>query len=152
MCCSVKNHKRRRRPAQQVQPRQAAPAALPAPPPQMEKAANATRLAVFGNSMAVDLAKALERFYADDPNLVVIGQGVGSSGFVRDDYFDWNKTIGEQIAADSFDLAVVIIGVNDRREIKVSGQTYSSLTPAGPRPIRRASTISSANCVPPESP
>lgn len=116
-------------PAQQVQPRQAAPAALPAPPPQIEKAANATRLAVFGDSMAVDLAKALERFYADDPNLVVIGQGVGSSGFVRDDYFDWNKTIGEQIAADSFDLAVVIIGVNDRQEIKVSGQTYSSLTP-----------------------
>lgn len=117
-------------PVQQTQPRRAAPtAALPPPKPQVEKAENATRLAVFGDSMAVDLAKALERFYAEDPNLVVIDQGVGSSGFVRDDYFNWNKTIGEQIAADSFDLAIVIIGVNDRQEIRVNGQPYNSLTP-----------------------
>ncbi|MGV3573772.1 MAG: DUF459 domain-containing protein [Devosia sp.] len=117
-------------PVQQTQPRRAAPtAALPPPKPQVEKAENATRLAVFGDSMAVDLAKALERFYAEDPNLLVIDQGVGSSGFVRDDYFNWNKTIGEQIAADSFDLAIVIIGVNDRQEIRVNGQSYNSLTP-----------------------
>jgi hypothetical protein len=117
-------------PVQQQAPRKAAPvAALPPPKPQVEKAENATRLAVFGDSLAVDLAKALERFYAEDPNLVVINQGVGSSGFVRDDYFDWNKTVGEQIAVDSFDLAVVIIGVNDRQEIKVDGQSYPSLTP-----------------------
>lgn len=117
-------------PPQQTQPRRAAPtAALPPPKPIVEKAENATRLAVFGDSMAVDVAKALERFYAEDPNLVVIEQGVGSSGFVRDDYFDWNKTIGEQIAADSFDLAVVIIGVNDRQEITANGQKFNSLTP-----------------------
>lgn len=116
-------------PVQQTQPRrQPAPAALPPPKPQVEKAPNATKLAVFGDSMAVDLAKALERFYAEDPNLVVVDQGVGSSGFVRDDYFDWNKTIREQIAADSFDVAVVIIGVNDRQEIKADGQSYNSLT------------------------
>lgn len=117
-------------PVQQTQPRKVTPAAsLPPPKPQVEKAENATRLAVFGDSLAVDLAKALERFYAEDPNLVVINQGVGSSGFVRDDYFNWNKTIGEQIAADTFDLAVVIIGVNDRQEIRVDGQSYNSLTP-----------------------
>lgn len=115
-------------PVQQTQPRRAAPVALPPPTPQIEKAPNATRLAVFGDSMAVDLSKALERFYAEDPNLVVIGQGVGSSGFVRDDYFDWNKTIAEQIAANSFDVAVIIIGVNDRQEIKIGGQSYNSLT------------------------
>src|SRR5690606_34825907 len=38
--------------------------------PKVEKSATATRLAVFGDSMAADLAKALERFYAEDPNLV----------------------------------------------------------------------------------
>ena len=103
-------------PVQKQRPRrQAAPeASLPPPAPKVEKALDATRLAVFGDSLAVDLSKALERFYADDPNLVVINQGVGSSGLVRDDYFDWNKAIDEQIAADSFDIAVVIIGINDR--------------------------------------
>ena len=70
-------------------------AALPPVPekPKVEKALTATKLAVFGDSMAVDVAKALERFYAEDPNLIVINQGVGSSGFVRSDFFDWNNII-----------------------------------------------------------
>lgn len=114
---------------QRQQPRQQAPAAsLPPPKPQVEKAPNATRLAVFGDSLAIDLSKALERFYAEDPNLVVINQGVSSSGFVRDDYFDWNKAISEQIAADSFDVAVVIIGINDRQELTVDGTRHAPLT------------------------
>ena len=115
-------------PVQQA-PQQAAPtAALPPPKPQVEKAPNATRLAVFGDSLAIDLSRALERFYAEDPNLVVIDQGVSSSGFVRFDYFDWDAAISEQIAADSFDLAVVIIGINDRQEITVNGESYAPLT------------------------
>lgn len=118
---------------QQPRPRQTAPAAapvaLPPPKPQITKAEDATRLAVFGDSLAVDVAKALDRFYAEDPNLVVIDQGVGSSGFVRDDYFDWNAAVAEQIAADSFDLAVVVIGINDRQEISAPSGKYDSLTP-----------------------
>jgi uncharacterized protein len=109
---------------------QSAPAAaLPPPKPQVEKAPNATRLAVFGDSLAIDLSKALERFYAEDPNLVVINQGVSNSGFVRVDYFDWDGAIEEQIAADSFDLAVVMIGINDRQQIDINGESYNSLTP-----------------------
>lgn len=104
-------------------------ATLPPAKPAVEKAVGATRLAVFGDSMAVDLGKALERLYAEDPNLVIISQGVGSSGFVRPDFFDWNKTIGEQIAANSFDIAVVMIGINDRQTMKVDGKSLKSLTP-----------------------
>lgn len=114
---------------QQTQPRpQAAPAALPPPVPVVDKASDATRLAVFGDSLAIDLTKALERLYAEDPNLVVVGQGVSSSGFVRADFFDWNAAIAAQIAADSFDIAVVIIGINDRQEISANGQTYEALS------------------------
>ncbi|WP_375452552.1 DUF459 domain-containing protein [uncultured Devosia sp.] len=116
---------------QPQQPRRTTPrptASLPPPLPEVSKAQNATRLAVFGDSMAVDLSKGLERFYADDPNLVVIDQGVGSSGFVRADYFDWDKAVAEQIAANSFDLAVVMIGVNDRQEISADGQSYPALS------------------------
>lgn len=103
------------RPVRRQQPQQRA--ALPPPKPEVTKAEGATRLAVFGDSMAGDVARALERLFAEDPNLVVIPQGVGSSGFVRDDYFDWNKTIAEQIAEDAFDIAVVIIGINDRQAL-----------------------------------
>jgi uncharacterized protein len=104
-------------------------ASLPPAKPAVEKAVGATRLAVFGDSMAVDLAKALERLYAEDPNLVIIPQGVGSSGFVRPDFFDWSKTIGEQIAANSFDIAVIIIGINDRQTMQIGGSGFKALTP-----------------------
>lgn len=105
-------------------------AALPAPvKPAVEKSATATRLAVFGNSMAVDLAKALDRFYTDDPNIVIINQGVGSSGFVRPDFFDWDKTATEQVAKNSFDIAVMIVGINDRQTIKLDGNSMKPLTP-----------------------
>jgi hypothetical protein len=105
--------------------RQTQEAALPPAKPAVEKAVGATRLAVFGDSMATDLSKALERLFAEDPNIVILPQGVGSSGFVRQDFFDWNKTVGEQIALNSFDLAVVIIGINDRQSIG----KMKSLTP-----------------------
>ncbi len=107
-------------------------AALPPVPekPAIEKSATATRLAVFGDSMAVDLAKALDRLYAEDPNIVIVNQGVGSSGFVRPDFFDWEKTAAEQVAANSFDLAVMIIGINDRQTLKLSEEkSFKALTP-----------------------
>ncbi len=109
------------------------PKKAPLPPvpekPKVEKALTATRLAVFGDSMAVDVAKALERFYAEDPNISVINQGVGSSGFVRSDFFDWNKTASEQVAANSFDIAIMIVGINDRQTMKAGEQSLKALTP-----------------------
>lgn len=99
-------------------PKVAPVAKLPPPKPKIEKAPNATRLAVIGDSMAEDLSEALDRFYAEDPNLAVINMSVGSSGFVREDYFNWNKAAGEQIAEQTFDIAVVFIGINDRQNIK----------------------------------
>lgn len=103
-------------------------AALPPAKEVVEKSETATRLAVFGDSLAIDAAKALERFYADDPDLVVVDQGVGSTGFVRDDYFDWNDAIGKQIDEDSFDIAVIVIGINDRQPIEVDGESYEPLS------------------------
>jgi len=105
-------------------------AVLPVPAkPAVEKAATATRLAVFGDSLAVDLAKALDRFYTDDPNIVVINQGVGSSGFARPDFFDWDKTAVDQVAKNSFDIAIMIAGINDRQTIKLNGNSTKALTP-----------------------
>jgi hypothetical protein len=104
-------------------------AALPTPPkPTIAKSATATRLAVFGDSMAVDVAAALNRFYADDPNIIVLNQGVGSSGFARPDYFDWDKTAVDQVGKNSFDMAVVIVGINDRQTIKQDGSSLKALT------------------------
>lgn len=118
-------------PVEQPRPK-AAPttAAAPAAPakPVVEKAAKATRLMVFGDSLGIDLAKALDRFYAEDPNLVVINKSKASTGFVRHDYYDWNKAIADEIAANSFDLAVVFLGVNDMQVLDENGQSYTPLS------------------------
>ncbi|MEP7240930.1 MAG: DUF459 domain-containing protein, partial [Devosia sp.] len=106
-------------------------AALPPPPkPTVSKATTAVRLAVFGDSLAVDLAGALTRLYAEDPNIVIINQGVTSSGFARPDFFDWNKTATDQVTKNSFDVAVAILGINDRQSIKTADKTtLKTLTP-----------------------
>ncbi len=85
--------------------------------PEIEKAPDATRLGVLGDSLAIDLTNALERAHADDPNMVVVGYPVNASGFVRDDYFDWNQRLNELLIQDAFDIAVVQIGINDRQPI-----------------------------------
>lgn len=121
-------------------------AALPQPAkPKVDKSPTAVRLAVFGDSLAVDLAAGLDRLYQDDPNIVVINQGVGSSGFSRPDFFDWDKTVAEQVAKNSFDIAVMIAGINDRQSIKLDGNSYKSLTPEWSDIYRsRAATFVSA--------
>lgn len=108
----------------------AAPKAdLPPAKPQIEKSVSAVRLAIFGDSLAVDLAKGLDRYYAEDPNLAIINQGVGDTGFVRIDVLDWREKIAEQIAADSFDIAILLVGINDRQKMRLDGESYGSLTP-----------------------
>ncbi len=102
------------RPQQQA-PRPAPQASLPPAPAAVDKDEDATRIAVFGDSLAVDLAAAMNRFYAEDRATRVIGQGVGSSGFVRNDFFDWQGALDQAIANDSFDIAVVMVGINDRQ-------------------------------------
>ena len=105
-------------PRPQAQPAPRAP--QPAPPPaapELAKSENARRIAVFGDSLAVDIARALERLYANNPELAVIDEAVGSSGFVRDDFFNWNRAIEDEIVGNSFDIAVVAIGINDRQAL-----------------------------------
>ncbi|RDE08394.1 SGNH/GDSL hydrolase family protein [Pelagibacterium lacus] len=113
-------------PAPQPQPQAPRPAPAPAPSPApsvqpatqtADKAETAQRVAVFGDSLGVDLARALERLYSDNRDIRILDEAVGSSGFVRDDFFDWNAAIGREIAADSFDVAVIAIGINDRQAL-----------------------------------
>jgi hypothetical protein len=129
-----------RQPPQQQVPRQlqAPPVVRRATPPKatatapakptIAKAENATRVAVFGDSMAVDLGKALDRLYADDPNVVILQQAVPSSGFARPDFYDWNAAIAKAIGANGFDVAVMMIGINDRQTMTVNGTSLKSLT------------------------
>jgi hypothetical protein len=95
----------------------------------VEKAADAKRVIVVGDFMAKALAKGLGEAFAENPGVVVIDASNGSSGLVRDDFYDWNTRLPEIAAAESPDLVVVMIGANDRQEISSASAKIAKGTP-----------------------
>jgi hypothetical protein len=84
----------------------------------VEKAENAKRALVVGDFFATALAKGLADAYGENPNVVVIDATNGSSGLVRNDFYDWPAKISGIIAEQKPDAILVIIGGNDRQGIQ----------------------------------
>jgi hypothetical protein len=105
------------RAARPAQRRTAAPA--PPPVPVVEKADDAARILVIGDFLAGGLADGLDVAYAENPGVVVLGRSNGSSGLVRDDYYDWPGNIASVIEAEKPAAVVVMIGSNDRQQMRV---------------------------------
>jgi len=95
--------------------------AAPAPPPVrvVEKADDAARILVIGDFLAGGLADGLDVAYAENPGVVVLGRSNGSSGLVRDDYYDWPGSIASVIETEKPAAVVVMIGSNDRQQMRV---------------------------------
>ncbi|MCM2503790.1 DUF459 domain-containing protein [Aureimonas altamirensis] len=109
---------RQRRPAQPSRS-QASRTAAPAPAPvAVAKAEDARRILVVGDFMAASLARGLADAFADDPNALVIGKANGSSGLVRDDFYDWNEQLPRLIEDEKPQVVVVMLGGNDRQAIR----------------------------------
>jgi hypothetical protein len=84
----------------------------------VEKAPDAKRVLVIGDFMARALAKGLAEAFVEDPNVVVIDASSGSSGLVRDDYYDWTARLPELVAEQTPDALLVMVGGNDRQTIR----------------------------------
>ena len=83
------------------------------PDPDAEEAAS-TRIAVFGDSLATNLGQGLlgaDGGEEEGAEIAVSVQARGSSGLVRDDFFDWPANLARILAdAPDFDIAVLPIG------------------------------------------
>jgi uncharacterized protein len=101
-------------------PQSAAAPAVSAPAPAaVDKAEDAAKVLVVGDFLAGGLADGLTEAYAENPQIVVVGRANGSSGLVRDDHFDWPAEIGNVIEAVEPDVVVVMIGSNDRQQMRL---------------------------------
>ena len=82
---------------------------------------------VFGDSLGQMLAGGLDDALADRAEVGVIHRAKGSTGLVNTSYYDWQKTIDGLLASkdpkDKIDVAVMMIGVNDRQPIVQDGKT-----------------------------
>lgn len=100
--------------------RSAAPA--PVAPPVVKKEPDARVVLVVGDFMAGGLAEGLETIFAENPKVAVVNRTKGSSGLVRDDFYDWPREIGAILEEEKPAVVVVMLGSNDRQEMRI-GET-----------------------------
>ena len=117
----------------EVTPSQPAPtrrqrANRPAPSPRaiaaVEKSEDASRVLVVGDFLARALAKGLALAYEENPDALVIDATSGSSGLVRNDYYDWPAALPGIAEAQNPDVIVVMVGGNDRQGITTDTGPY----------------------------
>jgi hypothetical protein len=99
-------------------PRQPAVVESPAP----EKAPDARIVLVIGDFLAAGLAEGLENAFEENPEVRVVDRSNGSSGFVRDDHYDWPKEVGAVIESEKPAVVIAMMGSNDRQQMQV-GET-----------------------------
>jgi hypothetical protein len=85
----------------------------------VEKSADARVVLVVGDFMASGLADALTGDYAQSPRVKVVDATNGSSGLVRNDFYDWSKEIGPIMDSAKPSVVVVMLGANDRQAMTV---------------------------------
>ncbi|EAS50670.1 conserved hypothetical protein [Aurantimonas manganoxydans SI85-9A1] len=99
----------------------AAPAAAAAP----DKNDTAQIVLVVGDFMADSLAKGLSDVYADNADVVVKARANGSSGLVREDYYNWRTSLGPIMEEEKPAVVVMMIGSNDRQQIDTGSGSAS---------------------------
>lgn len=111
-----------------VVPASAAPTSVA---PVLNKAVvNKTRynVVVFGDSLGDGLWAGIYHALRSDKRFNVIRKSKVATGFVRRDYYDWNEAVRETASDTTIDIAVVIMGTNDRQTIVEDGARYALFT------------------------
>lgn len=104
----------------------AAAATVQAPRP---IAAN-TVIAVIGDNIGQLLAQGVQEAFAERPEVSVLRKVKENSGLVREDYYDWNKATRELLAGpEKISLAIMMIGSNDRQQMRDGATTLDPRTP-----------------------
>lgn len=103
----------------------AAPTARAAPKQSVEKTEDARTVLVVGDFMAGGLAEGLDEAFAQTAGIRIVSRANGSSGFVRDDYYDWPGEIGAILEQEKPAAVLVMIGSNDRQQMTLGGTRES---------------------------
>jgi uncharacterized protein len=99
-----------------------------------------TPILVLGDAMADWLAYGLELAYADAPEIGIVRRHRTNSGLIRaevrsdprGEYPDWPQAARDLIAAQKPKFVLMMVGVNDRRQFRETGQAVQA--PRVPKP------------------
>ncbi len=89
-------------------------------------------VAVIGDSLAENLGGGLTEAFDTNPDVLVLRRGRSSTGLVRDDFYDWRKSLRDLLATDAkVTHVVVMMGLNDRQVLRdATGATLEPMTDA----------------------
>src|SRR4051794_26260800 len=117
------------------QPRQPPADSSRAPAPRRAEGSPATRIEVFGDSMADWLAFGLEEAFGDTPEIGVLRKNKTNTGLIRVDVrgesYDWPSAARDLLNTDKPDYVVMMIGLADRRGIREAIRQQPQRAPAG---------------------
>lgn len=85
---------------------------------------NRYRLYVFGDSLGDGIWAGLYRAFKAEGNMDIVKKSRVSTGFVRTDYYDWNKKLETILATEKVHIAVVMVGANDMQPIRANGKWH----------------------------
>jgi uncharacterized protein len=113
--------------ARPPKPRAKKPRAAPRRPaepttPIVEKAPDARTVLVVGDFMASGLAEGLDTAFAENNKIRIVVRSNGSSGFVRDDFYNWPEQIKSLIETEKPAAVIVMLGSNDRQQMRVNDE------------------------------
>ncbi|WEX89195.1 DUF459 domain-containing protein [Sinorhizobium garamanticum] len=115
--------KRRQQPVepQRTRPARAKPRIADAPPPApvIAKSPDAKKVLVVGDFVAGSLGDGLKTAFETTPGVVIETRANGSSGLVRNDYFDWPKMLPDYATELKPSVIVVSLGANDRQMMRI---------------------------------
>ena len=80
------------------------------------------RLFVFGDKMATGLLAGLWRVLGNSGRVLAKGRFRAGSGLARLRYHDWQRNIAQVLESRPVDIAVMMLGVNDVRDMTVKGK------------------------------
>jgi hypothetical protein len=92
----------------------------PAAPP----GGRAISVYVFGDSLASGVWRGLDRAFAGDNAVRLENRSKGSSGLVRSDFYDWNAEMASVLESAEMDIAIVMLGSNDRQRLRRTDGGY----------------------------
>lgn len=84
---------------------------------------------VFGDSLGDGMAYGLRIAFQGDKAVKVVRRSRASTGFVRQDFYNWNAALKDILEKEEMDIAVVMIGANDRQRMRRSDGRHKFGTP-----------------------
>lgn len=95
--------------------------AAPAAPVMVEKLADARKVLVVGDFVASGIGDGLTEAFLQMPGVAIEARTNGSSGLVRQDYYDWDRQLPALIDEIKPAVVVLSLGANDRQMMAIGG-------------------------------